>query len=69
MKKRLIDRTMFYNASPEIFRRAEELRNNMTEAEKMLWERLQKSKLGVRFKAQHQLKNLLLISIAIKQNW
>ena len=56
MKKRTVVRSMFYDASPEIFRRAEELRNNMTEAEKVLWEKLRKSQLGVRFKAQHPIE-------------
>jgi len=59
MKKRTVVRSMFYNASPEIFRRAEELRNNMTEAEKVLWEKLRKSQLGVRFKAQHPIERFI----------
>ena len=46
-------RDMFYGAKSEIFQYAFELRNNMTEAEKMLWNRLNKNQLGVRFKAQH----------------
>ena len=56
MKKRNIDRDMFYKARPNIFRKAEELRNNMTEAEKLLWERLSNKQLGVRFKAQHPIE-------------
>ncbi len=60
MKKRIIERTMFYNASPEIFQKANELRNNMTEAEKMLWERLRKKQLGVRFKAQHPIERFIV---------
>jgi very-short-patch-repair endonuclease len=59
MKKRTVVRTMFYNASPEIFRRAEELRNNMTETEQVLWEKIQKSQLGVRFKAQHPIERFI----------
>jgi len=46
---------MFLNASPQIFRFAEELRKNMTREEQVLWGELRKSKLGVRFKAQHPL--------------
>ena len=53
MKKRTIERSMFYNARPVIFQRAKSLRKNMTGAEKMLWERLRKKQLGVRFKPQH----------------
>jgi len=44
---------MFYGAKRTIFQNAYELRQNMTEAEKYLWERLNKNQLGVRFKAQH----------------
>jgi len=59
MKKRTIDRSMFYNASPEIFRKAEELRNNMTEAERLLWEKLRNNQLGVRFKPQHPIEHFI----------
>jgi len=44
---------MFYGAKRKIFQNAEVLRSNMTISEKLLWERLNKSQLGVRFKAQH----------------
>lgn len=44
---------MFYGAKRTIFQNAYALRQNMTEAEKHLWERLNKNQLGVRFKAQH----------------
>lgn len=53
MSKRTINRTMFYNADPDIFKAAEWLRLNMTRAESLLWERLRRKQLGVRFKAQH----------------
>jgi len=44
---------MFFGANRKIFQNAELLRKNMTIAEKLLWERLNKNQLGVRFKAQH----------------
>jgi very-short-patch-repair endonuclease len=44
---------MFYGANRSIFQNAEVLRKDMTVAEKKLWDRLNKSQLGVRFKAQH----------------
>lgn len=44
---------MFYGAKRTIFQNACELRKEMTDAEKVLWNRLNKSQLGVRFKAQH----------------
>lgn len=44
----------FYEATPDIFRIAEELRKNMTEAEKVLWERINRKQIaGVRFRRQH----------------
>ena len=59
MKKRTIERSMFYNASPVIFQKAEMLRKNMTKAETVLWERLRKNQLGVRFKAQHPIERFI----------
>ena len=53
LQKNTVEHTMYYNAPPTIFARAKELRENMTTAEKMLWERLRCNQLGVRFKAQH----------------
>jgi cyclase len=53
MKKPISRGGMFYGATSYIFRRAAWLRNNMTPAEKLLWEQLRKKQLGVRFKAQH----------------
>ena len=44
---------MFYEAKKETFLKALELRQNMTETEKILWSKLNKNQLGVRFKAQH----------------
>ena len=60
MSKRTVERKMFYNASPEIFRKAELLRSNMTEAEKRLWEKLRNSQLGLRFKAQHPIDQFIV---------
>ncbi len=45
---------MFYNAKPKIFERAKSLRENMTLAEQILWNRLKnKQILGFRFRSQH----------------
>ena len=44
---------MHYGASKTIFQYAEELRKNMTEAEKAIWGRLCKNQLGVRMRRQH----------------
>lgn len=45
---------MFYNAKPQIFERARNMRKNMTETELLLWEKLKGKKiLGLRFRPQH----------------
>jgi very-short-patch-repair endonuclease len=44
---------MNYGASKTIFQYAEVLRKNMTEAEKIVWERLCKNQLDVRIRRQH----------------
>ena len=46
---------MFYGASNLLFERAKELRNNMTQAELVLWENLRQRPLGVKFRRQHPL--------------
>lgn len=44
---------MFYGASHLIFQKAEELRNNCTPAEELLWNYLKGSQLGAKFRRQH----------------
>ena len=45
---------MFYGAKSEIFRKASELRKNLTEAEHILWSALRRKQLkGKRFRRQH----------------
>jgi len=53
LQKNTVEYTMYYNAKPSVFAKAKELRENMTPAERMLWERLRCNQLGVRFKPQH----------------
>jgi very-short-patch-repair endonuclease len=46
--------SMFYNAKPHIFEKAKALRNNMTNSELILWEKLKgRQMLGLRFRPQH----------------
>ncbi len=45
--------SMFYGATQPIFKRAEELRKNQTEDERLLWLYLKSNQLEVRFKRQH----------------
>jgi very-short-patch-repair endonuclease len=54
MKKNpVIDSEFFYGATPEIFHRASQLRQNMTVVEKMLWAELKAKKTGFTFRRQH----------------
>ena len=51
---------LFYGASPEIMRIARELRKNLTEAEKILWQELRNRKLGgFKFRRQHPVSNFI----------
>ncbi len=61
LKTDSIEKTMFYGASPEIFKRASELRKNMTGAEKVLWEELRRKQiLGKRFRRQHPIDKYIV---------
>ncbi|MFN8322587.1 MAG: endonuclease domain-containing protein [Chitinophagales bacterium] len=51
---------MFYGADTITFEHARMLRNNMTAAEKKLWLRLQKNKMGVRIKPQHPIARFVV---------
>lgn len=51
--------SMFYGADTVIFENAKKLRNNMTFAEKKLWDELSKNRLGVRFKPQHPISSYI----------
>ena len=46
---------MFFGASPSTFAFARELRKKETLAEKKLWSRISRKKLGARFRRQHPL--------------
>ena len=59
---------MFYGAKRTIFQNACALRENMTKAEKHLWERLNKNQLGVRFKAQHPIDIFVVDFFCFKYN-
>ncbi len=52
---------MFFGASPEIFKRASELRKNMTEAEVILWSALRRKQIkGKRFRRQHPIERFIV---------
>jgi len=51
---------MHDGAFPEIFRNAANLRDNMTEPEKLLWEYLKSKPLGFKFRRQHPINSYIL---------
>ncbi|MCB0553579.1 MAG: endonuclease domain-containing protein [Phaeodactylibacter sp.] len=52
---------MHHGASPEVFRNAEILRREMTEAEQVLWEALRNKRLaGFKFRRQHPISKYVL---------
>lgn len=54
-------RAMFYGAKAEIFNRAAKLRENETEAEKLLWAYLSKRQLsGLKFRRQHPISSFIV---------
>ena len=54
MKSRVIERNMFYAASRNTFKMAHALRRDMTDAEKILWQRLKDKRIfKVKFRRQH----------------
>jgi len=61
MKMKRINVPFYYGASPEMLKRAERLREEMTETELLLWERLRKNKnMGYRFRAQHPIGKFIV---------
>ena len=57
-----VERNMFYKATPDTFENARYLRKNMTPEENLLWEKLRKKQLGLRFKAQHPIEHFIVDS-------
>ncbi len=55
----VLDSLMYYGATPEILRRASELRKKMTPAEKILWQKLRKDQLGANFRRQHAIGSFI----------
>ena len=54
------NQSMWKGASPEVFQKAQLLRERMTEAEKSLWENLKSNKLdGYKFRRQHPIHKFI----------
>jgi very-short-patch-repair endonuclease len=57
---RLKKNGMHDKANPIIFKNAAQLRSNMTEPEKLLWEKLRLKPLGFKFRRQHPISTYIL---------
>ena len=51
---------MFYGASSEIFKRAGELRNKMTQAEEVLWKAIHINEWKLKFRRQHPVSRYIV---------
>ena len=51
---------MHYGATPEVFRNAAKLRENMTDPERKLWEYLKTKPMGYKFRRQHPISRYIL---------
>lgn len=51
---------MFYGAGPLIFQRAEELRNTMTSAERIIWKHIHINEWKIKFRRQHPISNYIV---------
>jgi very-short-patch-repair endonuclease len=61
MKGVSVEYPMFFGATPDIFKKAKELRKYETEAEKVLWSRLCKNQiLGLQFRRQHPINRFIV---------
>jgi very-short-patch-repair endonuclease len=60
MKGLSIEYPMYFGATPDVFKKARELRKMETEAEKILWTRLHKNQiLGLQFRRQHPINRFI----------
>ena len=54
------DQDMHYGAEPSTYKNAQILRNNETQTEKVLWNRLRNKALGVKFRRQHPIGDYIV---------
>ena len=60
MKDVSVEYPMYFGATPDIFKKAKELRRYETEAEKILWAKLCRNQmLGLQFRRQHPLNRFI----------
>jgi very-short-patch-repair endonuclease len=67
MKDVSVEYPMYYGATPDIFRKAKELRRYETESEKRLWARLCRNQLmGLKFRRQHPINRFIVDFYCVK---
>jgi very-short-patch-repair endonuclease len=60
---------MFYGASSAIFKRAEELRKKMTNAEEILWKAIYINEWKLKFRRQHPIYKYVADFTVIQLSW
>ena len=67
MKGVSVEYPMYFGATPDIFRKAKELRKYETEAEKILWTKLNKNQMmGLQFRRQHPINRFIADFYCVK---
>jgi very-short-patch-repair endonuclease len=67
MKDISVEYPMYYGATPDVFKKARELRRYETEAEKMLWTKLCRNQmLGLQFRRQHPINRFIVDFYCVK---
>jgi very-short-patch-repair endonuclease len=67
MKDVSVEYPMYYGATPDIFRKAKELRRYETESEKRLWAKLCRNQLiGLKFRRQHPINRFIVDFYCVK---
>jgi very-short-patch-repair endonuclease len=69
MKDLSVEYPMYFGATPDVFKKAKELRRYETEAEKILWDKLSKNQLlGLHFRRQHPISRFIADFFCVKIN-
>jgi very-short-patch-repair endonuclease len=67
MKGVSVEYPMYFGATPDIFKKAKELRRYETEAEKMLWVKLCRNQMmGLQFRRQHPINRFIVDFYCVK---
>jgi len=60
MKGISVEYPMYFGATPDVFKKAKQLQKDETEAEKLLWNRLNKNQMmGLQFRRQHPINRFI----------